>query len=219
MKQKYTFDWLNGSGKAENSPQGFAVNLHKLAWVFLTMGMSLMLGSNAVWASPRYERSNPYVTIFSGPIYGPSRTVDGTVSGTLRSAITYGWDFSAIAQDLQQFGLTETLSSQDNSQGNTILYTVFIPTNEAWQTLDPAIRANPETLEKILRYHIVPGAVTQTQLESGEIQTLSGATLTIQGNASDDRFVLNQDVEITSTLRTQNGVIVFVNKPLVPSQN
>jgi hypothetical protein len=219
MKQKYTFDWLNESGKTENSPQGFAVKLYKFAGVFLTLGMSLMLGSNVVWASPRYERSNPYVTIFSGPIYGPSRTVDGTVSGTLRSAIKYGWDFSAIAQDLQQFGLTETLSSQDNSQGNTILYTVFIPTNGAWESLDPAIRANPETLEKILRYHIVPGAVTQTQLESGEIQTLSGATLTIQGNASDDRFVLNQDVEITSTLRTQNGVIVFVNKPLVPSQN
>ncbi len=75
------------------------------------------------------------MTIFSGPIYGLSRTVDGTVSGTWRSAIKYGWDFSAIAQDLQQFGLTETSSRQDNSGGNTISYTVFIPTNGAWESL------------------------------------------------------------------------------------
>jgi hypothetical protein len=228
MKQTNTFDCLKGSLSDRNCSKRLNLNLSKLTGVLVTLGVSLgvsvnifgiELGSPVAIASPRTERSNPYITIFNDSIYGPSRTLDGTVSGTLRSAIKYGWDFSAIAQDFQHMGLTEILSNQDSGDGNKILYTVFVPTNEEWQTLDPAIRANPETLENILRYHIVPGAVTQAQLESGEIQTLSGATLTIHENPSGDRFVLNQDVEITSTLRTQNGVIVFVNKPLVPSQN
>lgn len=228
MKQTNTFDWLKGSLSHKNGLKRFNSNLSRLVGVLAALGVSVPisgaeLGSPPAIAFPRIKSSNPYVTIFNVSSYGPTRAIDGTISATLRSAIKYGWDFSAIAQDFQQMGLMELLNDQGSIEGNmeenTILYTVFIPTNEEWQTLAPAVRTHPETLEKILRYHIVPGAVTQTQLESGKIQTLSGATLTIQKNASDDHFLLNQNVEIISTLRTQNGVIVFVNQPLIPPQN
>ncbi len=60
MKQKYTFDWLNGSEKVQNYSQEFDVKLYKFARALVTLGMSVMLGSNVAWASPRHERFNPY---------------------------------------------------------------------------------------------------------------------------------------------------------------
>lgn len=219
MKYKKIFRCLSLPLREKNSSKGFEVNLHKLTGVVLTLGVSVMLGTNVAWASPRTQRGgNPYITVFNDSTRGPIRTSSGTISGTLTSAIKYAWDFDAIAQAFQEMGLTESLNSQNPSEPNTILYTVFIPTNEAWATLDPAVRANPETLEQVLRYHIVPGSVTQSHVDSGEIQTLDGGKIAIQANSSNDRFLLNQDVEVTSSIRTQNGVIVFVNKPLVPAQ-
>jgi uncharacterized surface protein with fasciclin (FAS1) repeats len=217
MKSTKISDWLNWPWSDRS--KAFEVNLQKLTGTIATVGVALVLGTNMALASPRTQRSNPYVTVWDSPTIGPSRTANGTISGTLTSAVKYGWDFSAISQAFQQMGLTETLSDQDKSDPNAILYTVFVPTNEAWETLDPAIRNNSAALENILRYHIVPGSVTQNELESGQLQTLGGGHISIQANSSNDRFLLNQDVEVTSSIRTQNGVIVFVNKPLVPGQN
>lgn len=219
MKQKTTFSWLSWALRAKNCSKAFEVNLHKLTGTILTLGVSIVLGSNVALASPYMQRSNPYVTVWNPSTIGSSRTSNGTISGTLAAATKYGWDFSAIAIAFQQMGFTETLSNQDTSEPNTILYTVFVPTNEGWETLDPAIRNNPAALENILRYHIIPGAVTQNDLESGQIQTLGGGSIAVQTNSSNDRFLLNQNVEVTSSIRTQNGVIVFVNQPLVPEQN
>jgi uncharacterized surface protein with fasciclin (FAS1) repeats len=217
MKYTKISNWLSLLWR--DRATGFEVNLQKLTGTIATVGVTLVLGTNMALAYPRTQRSNPYITVWDSPTIGPSRTADGTISGTLNSAVKYGWDFSAIASQFQKMGLSETLSDRDTSDPNAILYTVFVPTNEAWETLDPAIRANSAALENILRYHIVPGSVTQTELESGQIQTLSGGLIAIQRNASNDRFRLNNDVEVTSSIRTQNGVIVFVNKPLVPGQN
>jgi len=215
MKQN-KINWLSWS--LGDRSKGFEVNLQQLTGAIVILGVTVVLGTNVAWASPRIKRSNPYVTVWDSPTIGPSRTANGTISGTLNSAVKYGWDFSAIAEAFESTGLAETLSHQDNSDPNAILYTLFVPTNEAWSTLDPAVRANSAALANILQYHIVPGAVTQGSVESGQIQTLSGSNISIQGNAG-DRFLLNQDVEVTSSIRTQNGVIVFVNKPLIPGQN
>jgi hypothetical protein len=214
MKQKTTFSQLNLPLIAKNGSKAFEMNLQRLTSVFITLGMSIVIGSHVALASPYAQRSNPYVTVWNPSTIGSSRTSSGSIGGTLAAAIKYGWDFSAIASAFENAGLTETLSNQDISDPNTILYTVFVPTDEAWQALNPSIRNNPETLENILRYHIVPGAVTQSQLESGQIQTLSGGNISVETN--NDQFVLNQDVAVTSSIRTQNGVIVFVNKPLIP---
>lgn len=219
MKQKKTFSQFSLSLTANNCSKAIEINLQRLTSVFITLGMSLVIGSNVALASPHTQRSNPYVTVWNPSTIGSSRTSSGTISGTLAAAIKYGWDFSAIAEAFQNVGLTEALSNQDISDPNTILYTVFVPTDEAWSTLNPSIRNNPETLENILRYHIVPGAVSQSQLESGQIQTLGGENISVQANSSNEQFVLNQDVAVISSIRTQNGVIVFVNKPLVPPQN
>jgi uncharacterized surface protein with fasciclin (FAS1) repeats len=215
MKQN-KINWLSWS--LGDRSKGFEVNLQQLTRAIVTLGVTVVLGTNVAWASPRTQRSNPYVTVWDSPTIGPSRTANGTISGTLNSAVKYGWDFSAIAEAFESTGLAETLSHQDSSDPNAILYTVFVPTNEAWSTLDPAVRANSAALANILQYHIVPGAVTPGSVESGQIQTLGGSNISIQRSAGDS-FLLNQDVEVTSSIRTQNGVIVFVNKPLIPGQN
>ena len=218
MKHKKIFGWLSLPLSDRSGSQGCEFPLRKLTGVGLTLAVSVILGTNIALASPRTQRSNPYITVFNDSTRGPIRTSNGTIAGTLSSATKYGWDFSAIAEAFEQIRLTESLNHQNTSEPNSILYTVFIPANEAWETLDPAVRENAETLEQVLRYHIVPGSVTQDHLNSGEIQTLDGDKISIQVNSSNDRFLLNQDVEVTSSMRTQNGVIVFVDKPLVPFQ-
>lgn len=218
MNQKKILDWLSFPLSAQNCSGGYKFPLHKLTGVGITLGVSVILGSNIALASPQTERSNPYITVFNDSTRGPIRTSNGTIAGTLESATKYGWDFSAIAQAFQEMSLTESLNRQNTSEPNSILYTVFIPTNEAWATLDPAVGANAETLERVLRYHIVPGSVTQSHLDSGEIETLDGGKIAIEANSSNDRIKLNQDIEVTSSIRVQNGVIVFVDKPLIPFQ-
>lgn len=89
-------------------------------------------------------------------------------------------------------GLTETL-------GGVGPYTVFAPTNSAFDAVDGAgdmIDAGGPELVNLISYHIVPGVVTSEDLRAAielgdgsvEIATMTGALLT--GSADGDDIVL-----------------------------
>ena len=63
-------------------------------------------------------------------------------------------------------------------------YTVFAPTNAAFDKLDPDILnniiANPALLTSLLQYHVVSARVMSSDLTNGPVQTLlSGQTLDV----------------------------------------
>ena len=64
-------------------------------------------------------------------------------------------------------------------------FTAFLPTNTAWDNLDPMFLAfilrpeNQDQLEEILLYHIVGGSFPSDELQTGNLETLQGEDVTV----------------------------------------
>ncbi|MBW4622791.1 MAG: fasciclin domain-containing protein [Cyanosarcina radialis HA8281-LM2] len=121
--------------------------------------------------------------------------------------------FSTLTQALQATELAQQLQGQGQ-------YTVFAPTNEAFAALPPGtldrllLPENRATLTRILRYHVVPQAVTASELRSGEVQTLEGSNL--NANVQGNNIEINKASVVTPNIAASNGVIHAVDEVLLP---
>ena len=98
-------------------------------------------------------------------------------------------------------------------------YTVFAPTNEAFDNLAAAlgtdlagILALPN-LADVLLYHVVGGVVLSTDLMNGTVPTLNGQDITVDltnGVMINDAMVTTADVE------ADNGVVHIIDAVLLP---
>ncbi|MFO7676767.1 MAG: fasciclin domain-containing protein [Thermoplasmatota archaeon] len=126
-------------------------------------------------------------------------------------------DFNILVDAVVAAGLDGTLSDE------TKQFTVFAPTDEAFEALDSEYLAylvnnDTATLEKILTYHVIPGTVMSTDLSDGmRVKTVQGKhiTVTIQnGNVYiDNAMVTTADIECS------NGVIHVIDTVIVPKNN
>ena len=96
-------------------------------------------------------------------------------------------------------------------------FTVFAPTNEAFENLPDGVLdyllENPTELAGILQYHVVSGSVLSTDLSTGAVATLNGdinvdvsAGVVINGSAS----VVTADIQAT------NGIVHIIDEVLIP---
>ncbi|MBN1157926.1 MAG: fasciclin domain-containing protein [Bacteroidales bacterium] len=122
-------------------------------------------------------------------------------------------DFSILVQAVVKAELTESLLDDGP-------YTVFAPTNEAFEDLFTALgvsgiaNLSKEQLQPILLYHVVSGNVRSENLSSGDVPTLHGdnisvdvgATVTINGTSN----VILVDIQGT------NGVVHVIDEVLLP---
>ncbi len=122
--------------------------------------------------------------------------------------------FSILVAALTKADLVTTL----NGNGP---FTVFAPTNEAFEALFTSLGVNgiaelsKETLTPILLSHVVSGNVTSGQLSNGEVQTLNPDKKILIGT--------NGGVTIDSTIKVvladvqgTNGVVHVIDKVIVP---
>jgi Fasciclin domain len=100
-------------------------------------------------------------------------------------------------------------------------FTLFAPTNNAINDLDPALVAALSTeeglpeLQRILRYHIVPGIVLSDEIADGDmVATLEGSMLTIAEDVG--AFFVNGAEVLDSDILTSNGVLHVVRSVLIP---
>ncbi|MBW4613470.1 MAG: S-layer homology domain-containing protein [Desmonostoc vinosum HA7617-LM4] len=123
--------------------------------------------------------------------------------------------FTNLTSLLQTAGLTDILKQPGP-------YTVFAPTDEAFAALPPATLQqlqqpeNRETLIKILRYHVVPGAVTSNQLSAGELKTFEDRPVNIQIDRTANQIAVNDARVIQADVQASNGVIHAINQVLIP---
>ena len=136
-------------------------------------------------------------------------------------------DPTTLVAAVKAAGLVETLKGQGP-------FTVFAPTNEAFEKLTPGTvdtllkPENKASLSKVLTYHVVPGRLDARALGkriregngSATLTTASGGTLTamMQG----DRIVVKDDKGNLSTVTIgdvyqSNGVIHVVDTVLLPN--
>jgi transforming growth factor-beta-induced protein len=122
-------------------------------------------------------------------------------------------DFSILVAALQKAGLVDALLGDGP-------FTVFAPTNAAFEALLDALGISAEELlaqpdlAKVLLFHVISGKVMSTDLTDGLMAaTLNGESVTFTEGSW---FV--QDAEIIAVdIETGNGVIHVINKVIIPA--
>jgi uncharacterized surface protein with fasciclin (FAS1) repeats len=124
-------------------------------------------------------------------------------------------DFSTLVTAVQAAGLDETLSGDGP-------FTVFAPTNEAFDALPPGTVENllkPENKDQlvaVLTYHVVPGAVY-----AADVSKLDSAT-TVQGDsveiaASMGKVKVDNAQVVATDIEASNGVIHVIDSVILPN--
>ncbi len=135
---------------------------------------------------------------------------------TLAQLVASDARFSKLEAALQAADMTAVLETPGP-------FTVFAPTNEAFdglkgENMEDLLKVeNKDKLLSILRYHIVPGIVTEAQLQKTNIlKTVETQELSVR-HAS-NRVTVNGGRVNQPALKTSNGVIYVIDKVLVPSE-
>lgn len=124
-------------------------------------------------------------------------------------------EFNSFANSLKETGLFNTLKPSE-------IFTIFAPTNEAFQALPEDIQKqlyNPEKLEAVLKYHIVPALITEENIQEGKITTLDGKTVQISGIPQGDEIgVQLNDAVAQNPITANNGLVITIDKVLLPPE-
>ena len=131
------------------------------------------------------------------------------------------------AQSLPQFSVLVEAVVAANLQGTLSgpgPFTVFAPTNDAFTALlaelgvtKAALLANTALLDRVLRYHVVPGRVLKVDVPvNTPITTAQGETLSVNSTfVITDQRARTSNITATDVL-TSNGVIHVIDKVILP---
>ena len=140
-------------------------------------------------------------------------TEEAMESGTIVEVASDNPDFSTLVAAVTAADLGETLSGEGP-------FTVFAPTNEAFEALPAGLLdklllpENKEVLTQILTYHVVAGEVMSTDIEPGKVPTVEGEDITIK--VTDGAVTVNGANVTTADVEASNGVIHVIDEVLVP---
>ena len=159
-------------------------------------------------------------TTRSMPITRGSSTAVAPNTSTTQPGDVYALvssEFTTLASTLKAAGLAQTL---EEGKGP---FTVFAATDQAFaalpkETLQRLLQPeNREILARILRYHVVLGELTASELSSGELKTLANTPVNIQVVDPASRQIMVNDARVIQpNIQAGNGVIHAVNEVLLP---
>ncbi|MCD0158791.1 fasciclin domain-containing protein [Deinococcus sp. 6GRE01] len=130
---------------------------------------------------------------------------------TLYDMIVADERFSTLRDLLSDAELTEVLMSND--------YTVFAPTNAAFEGVDPdqlaLIASNPDTLKQVLLYHVVSGKLNAEDLKAGtQLRSAEGTSLDLSMEGTG--VMVNTAMIDGAAVTASNGNIFAINEVLLP---
>jgi uncharacterized surface protein with fasciclin (FAS1) repeats len=165
----------------------------------------------------RQGRAQPIASNLPASQYVVAGTPGSTQTSTdIVSLAASSNSFTTLTSLLKTSGLADVLQQPGP-------YTVFAPTNDAFAALPAATLQqlqqpeNREALVKILRYHVVRGAVTASQLSAGELRTDEGTPVNIQIDSANNQVGVNNARVIQADVKASNGIIHAINQVLIPS--
>ncbi|GAA5440440.1 fasciclin domain-containing protein [Deinococcus caeni] len=134
-----------------------------------------------------------------------------TEGTTLYDMIVADERFSTLRDLLSDAELTEVLMSND--------YTVFAPTNAAFEGVDPdqlaLIASNPDTLKQVLLYHVVSGKLNAEDLKAGtQLRSAEGSSLDLAMEGTG--IMVNTAMIDGAPAMASNGNIFAINEVLLP---
>lgn len=108
-----------------------------------------------------------------------------------------------------------------NNKEKTI--TLIAPIDEAFHNLLPEEKDKLSEIEeanKLIKYHLIPGIISEDEIKNQRITTLDGKSITIQGMILEDgseKIVLNNNSKIQKIEKiSSNLIVVLIDQVLVP---
>lgn len=121
-------------------------------------------------------------------------------------------DLSTLVTALTAAGLVETLQGPGP-------FTVFAPTNEAFEALPAGVLdklvkpENKDALTSVLTYHVISGKVPSSEVTAGKVKTVEGSDITI---TTTDGVQVNGAKVVTADVMADNGVVHVIDAVLLP---
>lgn len=132
-------------------------------------------------------------------------------AGSVAETIAADPELSTLHVLVARAGLADTLQAAGP-------YTVFAPTNEAFEAVPAAtmteLGRDPARLKALLGYHVLPVRLDAAQIRPGKIRTTQGAELAL---ARAGEFVtVEEAMVLKADLGAGNGVVHKVDRVLMP---
>ena len=153
-----------------------------------------------------------------GPDYASEADAmaNDAMQGTIADLASEDPRFTTLVALVEQAGLTAELDGDAE-------YTVFAPTNAAFEKLDPELvtrlksgDANDE-LKSILKAHVVEGETLSTALADGETQIATLAEIDLAVSKMGDSVTVGNAAVVEADIDASNGVIHAVDTVIVPA--
>ena len=135
------------------------------------------------------------------------------IPGTLTAVVADSATFAVLTKALKAANLDLTLGGKDQ-------FTIFAPTDDAFGKLPKETLAklllpeNKEKLRMLLLYHVVAGIVLSTDLMDGDVKTVNGEKLSIDGSV--DKIEVNGAKVFSADVVAKNGVMHSIGEVLIP---
>ena len=169
-----------------------------------SMGGSVMINGVALVIDADITADNGVVHVIDAVLLPPAETT------TVADIIAGSDDHFVLAAVLDSTGLDETLAGEGP-------YTVFAPTDAAFDAIDPFVLldllTDNDALAEILTYHVAGASLLSTDLSDGQtITTVNGADVTV--SITDGTVMINDAIVIVPNLVADNGVVHVIDAVL-----
>lgn len=178
------------------------------------LGLTATLGACSAGADSTSTTTNsPIAGAPQSPMAESPMTSQDSATATIDQVVANNSSFSTLNAALKAADLGTTLSG-------TGPYTVFAPTNEAFAALPPGtldqllLPENKATLQQVLTYHVVAGAVTSADITPGDVNTVGGAPVSISTNGGE--VTVGNAKVVEADITAGNGVIHAIDTVLLP---
>jgi len=166
------------------------------------------------------KASNGVIHALDAVLVPPSLTQAPPPTQSIVQIAAGNSSFSTLVSLVQKAGLVQPLSGAGP-------FTVFAPTNEAFEKLAKAapatyqaVLADPALLAKVLTYHVVTGDIRAAQAsgvaqQNGKVNALQGEPISFSLKAG--KLTLNGSATVVAAdIRATNGVIHVIDTVIVP---
>jgi len=166
------------------------------------------------------KASNGVIHALDAVLVPPSLTQAPPPTQSIVQIAAGNSSFSTLVSLVQKAGLVQALSGAGP-------FTVFAPTNEAFEKLAKAapatyqaVLADPALLAKVLTYHVVTGDIRAAQAsgvaqQNGKVNALQGEPISFSLKAG--KLTLNGSATVVAAdIRATNGVIHVIDTVIVP---
>jgi uncharacterized surface protein with fasciclin (FAS1) repeats len=147
------------------------------------------------------------------PTPGAPSAPGAPAKGNIVDLASSSEQFKTLVTAVKAAGLVEALSSEGP-------FTLFAPNDKAFAkvpkaTLDKLLKpANKEELQKVLKYHVIAGAVKAADVKSGSVDTAAGSPVKIV--AAGGNVTVNGAKVIKADNEASNGVVHVIDTVLIP---